>query len=133
MSQPLLEWTEEHRIGIKALDFEHQDLFLHINNLLEDFARHDDKDEIENCLGRIHKRLQAHFALEEQFMKEKKYQHYAEHKAEHDKFLDDFVDAMTRFENEPGVPHIEALETEVKRWMVNHVLHSDKAMSQVTK
>ena len=31
------------------------------------------------------------------FMKEKKYPHYAEHKAEHDKFLDDFVDAMTQF------------------------------------
>ena len=133
MTQAQLEWTEEHRIGIKALDFEHQDLFVHINKLLEDFARHDDKDEIEICLGRIHKRLEAHFALEEQFMKEKKYPHYAEHKAEHDKFLDDFVDAMTEFENDPGVPHIDTLETDLKHWIINHVLHSDKAMSLMTK
>ena len=38
---------------------------------------------------------------------------------------------MTQFENDPGMPHIDRLEIEVKRWMVNHVLHSDKAMSLV--
>jgi hemerythrin len=133
MNQPLLEWTEEYRIGIRALDYEHQDLFVHINRLLEDFARHDDKAEIETCLGKIHKRLQAHFALEEQFMKEKKYPGYAEHKREHDRFLDDFVDAMIQFANDPGVPRSDALETEVKRWITSHVLDSDKAMSLMTK
>ena len=133
MTQPILEWTEEYRIGIRALDYEHQDLFAHINALLEDIARHDDKAEIEICLGKIHKRLQAHFALEEQFMKEKKYPRYAEHKREHDKFLDDFVDAMTQFENDPGAPRSDMLEIEVKRWFTSHVLNSDKAMSQMTK
>ena len=133
MNQPLLQWTEEYRIGIKALDYEHQDLFAHIDRLLVDIARHDDKAEIEICLGKIHKRLQAHFALEEQFMKEKKYPRYVEHKREHDKFLDDFVDAMTSFENDPGAPQSDMLETEVKRWFTNHVLNSDKAMSLMTK
>jgi hemerythrin len=133
MTSRQLKWTEEHSIGIASLDFEHRDLFNQINELLKDIASQRDKEEAEEFLGEIHARMEAHFALEEQFMKEKKYPGYAEHKREHDKFLDDFVDAMTQFENDPGVPHIDALETEVKRWIVDHVLHSDKAMSLMTK
>ncbi len=132
MTSPQLKWTEEHSIGIESLDFEHRDLFNRINELLKDLASQRDKEEAEEFLGEIHARMEAHFALEEQFMKEKKYPGYADHKREHDKFLDDFVDAMTQFENDPGVPHIDALETEVKRWIVDHVLHSDKAMSLLT-
>jgi hemerythrin len=132
MTSPQLKWTEEHSIGIESLDFEHRDLFNRINELLKDLASQRDKEEAEEFLGEIRARMEAHFALEEQFMKEKKYPGYAEHKREHDKFLDDFVDAMTQFENDPGVPHIDALETEVKRWIVDHVLHSDKAMSLLT-
>ena len=130
---PILQWTEAFAIGIKALDFEHRDLFEHINRLLEDFAREDDLDEIETCLGKIHKRLQAHFALEEQVMKERKYPHFAEHKAEHEKFLDDFVEAMAAFEDDPGSAARRTLERDLRTWIVDHVMTSDKKMSAMTR
>jgi hemerythrin len=133
MTPSQLEWTEEHRIGIESLDFEHRDLFNRINELLKDLASQHDKEEAEGCLGEIHARMEAHFAHEENFMREKKYPYYAEHKAEHDKFLDDFIDAMIRFENEPGFSDAQTLENDLKRWIVDHVMNSDKKMSLITK
>ena len=89
MKTPLLEWTEDHCIGIPVLDFEHRNLFAQINELLEDFESQHEKEKIEACLGEIHARMEAHFALEEKFMKDKKYPHFAEHKKAHDMLLDD--------------------------------------------
>ena len=133
MTPPLLQWREEHRIGIDALDFEHQELFRRINQLLDDFVRHEERAEIEACLGEIHARMAAHFALEEKFMRDKGYAHYAEHRAEHDRFLDDFVVAMAEFENDPAARASETLERDLKRWILNHVLTADKRMSAMTR
>jgi hemerythrin len=133
MAPPLLQWREEHRIGIDALDFEHQDLFRRINELLDDFARHKERAESEACLGEIHARMAAHFALEEKFMLTEGYDQYAGHRAEHDRFLYDFVVAMAEFENDPGACASEALERDLKRWILDHALTADKRMSATTR
>jgi hemerythrin len=133
MTLPLLQWREEHRIGIDALDFEHQDLFRRIDELLDDFARREERAEIEACLGEIHARMAAHFALEEKFMRDRGYADYAEHRAQHDRFLDDFVVAMAEFENDPGACASETLEHDLKRWILDHVLTADKRMSAMTR
>lgn len=128
-----LRWQEEHRIGIEALDFEHQELFRRINALLDDFARRQDRAEIEACLGEIHARMAAHFALEEKFMRDKQYAGYARHKAEHDRFLDDFVTAMAEFENDSALLRSETLERNLTGWILEHVDTADKAMSAITR
>jgi hemerythrin len=66
-------------------------------------------------------------------MRDKGYPHYAEHRAEHDRFLDDFVLAMAEFENDPGARANETLERELKRWILDHVLTADKRMSAMTR
>jgi hemerythrin len=133
MKNLLLEWTEEHRIGIPVLDFEHQNLFAQINELLEDFESHDEKEKIEACLGEIHARMEAHFALEEKFMKDKKYPHFAEHKKAHDTMLDDLVDAITEYENAPEAQPTDKLQMKLKQWIIDHVTTSDKEMSAMAK
>jgi len=133
MKNPLLEWSEDHRIGIPVLDFEHQNLFAKINELLQDFESEDEKEKIEACLGEIHARMEAHFALEEKFMKGKQYQHFAEHKREHDMLLDQLVDAITEYENAPEAKPTDALQMKLKRWIIDHVNTSDKKMSAMAK
>ncbi len=128
MTTRRLEWTEKHRIGVDYLDYEHQKLFKTINLLTDELDRHVDKEEINACLGEIHARMTAHFALEEQYMREKRYGDYAAHKAEHDKFLDDFVDVMVRFENAPGDSESALLRGELMHWIDGHVLTSDKRL-----
>ena len=133
MKTPLLEWTEDHCIGIPVLDFEHRNLFAQINELLEEFESQDDKEKIEACLGEIHARMEAHFALEEKFMKDKSYLHFAEHKRDHDMMLDDLVDAITEYENAPDARPTDALQMKLKQWIIDHVNTSDKKMSAMAK
>ena len=129
----IFEWKDEYRIGIPALDYEHQDLFDFVNQLHDDFVKGCEKGEIEDCLGEIHARMQAHFALEEKVMRDRHYPYFAEHKESHDAFLDDFVETMKGFRSEPGLAFREELERELKNWIVDHVLNEDKKMSLMAR
>lgn len=126
----LLEWTDACRIGIDMLDYEHQDLFARLNELHEELSRHEDRESIEACLGEIHARMAAHFALEEKFMREKHYADYAAHKAEHDELLEDFIEFMMRFSHDPNPAYGQADQLTLKRWVIEHVLTTDRRMSE---
>ena len=89
----LVEWREEYRIGIPAVDYEHRGLIDLINNLHSDLSGNPDKAEVLACLGEIYARISAHFALEERVMRERRYDQHAEHKEDHERLLDEIRDA----------------------------------------
>jgi hemerythrin len=125
---PLLEWKDEYLLGAEALDFEHRDLFDCINDLYEQCARDAGADTVGGCLGRLHARLAAHFALEERTMREMKNPHYAAHKAEHDRFLDEVTGAVAGFGEDFDAHDIDALAHRVQEWVVNHITTSDRQL-----
>jgi hemerythrin-like metal-binding protein len=91
---PLLQWRDEYEIGIGSIDHEHHAL-IDLINLLG--ARLDPKfGVVEVCetLGEIHTLIAAHFAHEESIMRELHYDQYAEHKAEHDRLLNEIRDIL---------------------------------------
>jgi hemerythrin len=131
MTNTLFEWDESFLIGIEELDYEHKVLIDDINRLHEELARHDQKSEIEKCLGDICARMQAHFALEEHVMKEHKYEFFDEHKREHDELLDSCTAYMFQFLNDAGVSSGKSIEARLKHWVINHIVTSDKKMSLI--
>jgi hemerythrin-like metal-binding protein len=90
-------------------------------------------DRIEDTLGSIHARMQAHFALEERVMLSHEYSHYLEHKAEHERLLDEYTELMTKFERDPNLSNREAIQGVLCQWIVSHILTSDKKMSLMVK
>lgn len=133
MTTPMLLWTDKHRTGVDALDYEHQNLFRVISELVDELDRHEDHDRIDAALGEIHARMSAHFALEEKFMRDRKYADYAAHKAEHDGFLDRFTDEMVRIQNDPDMLDSDELRGDLGRWIEDHVLSLDAKMSAATR
>ncbi len=133
MADPLFKWDESFLIGIEELDHEHKLLINDINRLHEELARHEEKSEIEMCLGEIYKRMEAHFALEERVMLVHEYQHFDEHKHEHNDLLDGFTEYMVRYLNDTGDPSSIPIEETLERWVVNHILTHDKKMSLMVK
>lgn len=133
MARADIEWTDDFLIGIAELDHEHRALVRDINRLHGALRAHDERGRIQETLGEILARLQAHFALEETVMKENGYAHYGEHKAEHEALLDTFTGYMVRFEQEPGAGAGAAIEGIVDEWIVDHILTSDKKMSLMVK
>ena len=133
MSKPFLEWDDAYLIGVDELDFEHQDLFRRLNELYESLLNRRDKTEIQGDLGELLARVSRHFALEERFMRDNKYSGYQQHKQEHDLFLDNIVHAMESFREAPGIDDRDQLMAELQRWIVDHVLTSDRPLGSVGK
>ena len=131
MTETLVEWDDSFLIGIKELDFEHRSLIEDINRLHKELTEHDEKRNIERCLGDILVRLQAHFALEEHVMKEHEYPYYEEHKREHNKLLDDYTRNINQFLDDSGTEFGHPIEDHLKSWLIGHILNSDKKMSQM--
>ncbi|MBC8240695.1 MAG: bacteriohemerythrin [Alphaproteobacteria bacterium] len=133
VAEDSITWTDDFLIGIEELDYEHRMLIKNINLLHQKLLDHDAKDKIEDTLGDIHARMQAHFALEEHFMLENEYPHYTEHKAEHNELLDEYTEFLVRFESKNGMPDCLQAEESLSRWIVNHIVTSDKKMSLIVK
>jgi hemerythrin-like metal-binding protein len=125
---PLLNWKDEYLLGMEALDYEHQDLFDCLNQIYEQCSRKADYDIVSDCLGRLHSRLAAHFALEENTMREMKNPHYAAHKAEHDRFLDEVTGAVAAFREEFEYEDVDELARRVQEWIVKHITTFDRQL-----
>ncbi len=128
MTMPVLEWSDEYLIGIEGLDFEHKDLFNRLNELHEELAHQDDEAVIRRCLGGIHARVSAHFALEERFMRDTNFRRYEQHKKEHDDFLEVIIDIMEAFRAAPDLSQSDVLEAQLQHWIVHHITTSDQEL-----
>lgn len=125
---PLFEWKDEYLLGLEPLDFEHKDLFQCINDLYEQCGIRAEGGELEDCLGQLHARLAAHFALEESAMREMKNPHYETHKAEHDRFLGEVTEVVASFGTNPGGEDVEAFAIRVKEWILTHITTTDRQL-----
>lgn len=126
-------WSDSFLIRIEELDYEHRHLIEDINRLHRDLLEDVEMDRIEDTLGGIHARMQAHFALEERVMLSHEYPNYPEHKAEHERLLDEYTELMTKFERDRNLSDREAIQALLCQWIVNHILTSDKKMSLMVK
>ena len=124
----LFEWKDEYLLGLEPLDFEHKDLFECINNLYEQCRIQTEGVEVEDCLGQLHVRLAAHFALEEKTMCEMKNPHYQAHKAEHDRFLEKVTEVVASFGTNAGEEHVEEFAIRVKEWILIHITTTDRQL-----
>jgi hemerythrin-like metal-binding protein len=124
-----LIWSDDFLIGIEELDYEHRRLIEDINRLHRELREQIDMDAITATLGSIYSRIQAHFALEERVMGSHSYVHYPEHKAEHERLLDEYAERMSKFDRDPNPGNQKALEKILRKWIVDHILTTDKKMS----
>jgi hemerythrin-like metal-binding protein len=90
----LLKWQANFRIGIAEVDHEHQGLIDLINSLHSALGKERAGERVEAFLGEIFADISAHFALEEKVMRDRRYDALAEHKADHERLLDELRDLM---------------------------------------
>jgi len=115
----LIEWKDAFATGIPDVDHEHQELIGLINRLYEAMAGENASITVMDFLGEIYAHVAAHFALEEKIMRERKYDHYQEHKADHEKLLDELRDIMDDYE-ENAYYNDEQFSESIERWFTEH-------------
>lgn len=127
----LIEWRKEFETGVSEVDHEHRELVDLINELHEQVGAGASKETIIAFLGEVFAKISAHFALEETVMRKHGYDEYAEHKAEHEKLLDDLRDIMDDVEAETAEDYQWALGTAVRDWFVNHFKTKDARLHKL--
>lgn len=121
----LIQWRKEFETGVAEVDHEHQELVELINELHEQIGTNAPRETVSEFLGEVFAKISAHFALEETVMRKHDYDEYADHKADHEKLLDDLRDIMDDFDAGTDANYKKALGAAVRDWFVNHFKTKD--------
>lgn len=120
----LLDWRQEYAVGVASVDHEHQELIKLINELHAALGRSDSPQAIPDFLGEVYAQIAAHFALEERIMREHGYDQYRDHKADHERLLDEIRDIMDDYELR-GAFDDATLAARLRDWFGEHFRTKD--------
>lgn len=123
----LIEWRDEYRTGIEGVDFEHEQLINQINSIYRLVENQADKDTVIDGLGEIYGSISAHFALEEQMMLRHEYGHYPQHRADHERLLDEIRDITEEFEASVKLDRAE-FQHKLAEWFQLHFKTHDSRL-----
>jgi len=115
----LMQWKEQFSVGIAAVDHEHKQLIELINRLYDEFSKHGTKRAVAAFFGDLLEGISAHFALEERFMRERRYDQWRQHKGDHERLLDEIRDLMDDFE-ETAEMQSDELAARLESWFARH-------------
>lgn len=90
----LLQWKDQYATGVEAVDHEHRELIELINKLHSELIASRSEETVDAFFGDLYRAISAHFALEERFMVEHRYDQLRQHKTDHERLLDDIRDIM---------------------------------------
>ncbi len=120
----LMNWKDEYKVGIDAIDTEHRELIEAINRLHEELDSPDRKRTVPGFFRRLLVEIKAHFAHEEEFMREHHYAGLGAHKEDHDLLLDELRDIMEAFERSVEIDSVD-LSMRLDAWFFRHFHHYD--------
>lgn len=121
----LVEWRDSFKIGIESVDYEHRQMIELINAVHEKLSDDAPKSQVLDVLGEVYARISAHFALEERIMQSANYDLYEDHKADHERLLDQIRDIMDGYEN-GTIPTAESeLSMRLNSWFTDHFKTKD--------
>jgi hemerythrin len=120
----LIEWKDDFSVGVPDVDYEHQKLIALINDLHDAMSRDNSDVTVMDFLGEIYAHVAAHFALEEKIMRERNYDQYSDHKADHEALLDELRDIMDDYE-ENAFFSDDIFANAVGSWFSDHFRNRD--------
>ena len=115
----LIEWKDEFSVGVPSVDHEHRELIALINELHGTMRSQGTHDKVVESLGEIYAQISAHFALEEKLMRAASYEHFPEHKADHESLLDQLLDILDGVEAD-GRYDEPRLSSSLSDWFSEH-------------
>jgi hemerythrin len=115
----LLQWRDAFNTGIASVDYEHRNLFEIINELYDRLGA-GDSAAVDEFMATLHDRIAAHFALEERVMRDRGYSGYGEHKADHERLLDEIRDLMEQHHAGGYRDAADRLGERLDRWFSLH-------------
>lgn len=117
---PEIEWRDDFKTGIEAVDHEHQELVRLVNRVIRQMDSDDYQGTVVEALGDLNAKIAAHFALEELIMRRASYGDYEPHKEDHERLLDEIRDIMDAYEDGEYAARRADFVTHLTAWFVTH-------------
>ncbi len=131
LAQQPIPWRPEFATGNASIDYEHLEMIGLINQALGALDSERPAADIDALLGEVYARISAHFALEEQIMREDGYDARDEHKEDHERLLDDLRDLMDAHEANTYHAARDQFATRLEAWFVNHFKTMDAKLHRL--
>jgi hemerythrin-like metal-binding protein len=125
---PHIAWCDTFLTGVREIDEQHEKLTAMINELYYAYMDGKDKDVLSSIIAGVSDYTSYHFAAEERLMHDSGYPLSAEHKKEHQEFIEksiDFLIAHTRDEAELTSEVLDYLTT----WWITHIKGTDRKLT----
>lgn len=127
----VFEWTEGLSAGFEEIDNQHKELISLIQKLFVTVDRKESLQQVGMATDFLREYIVQHFQMEERYMEAYGYAGRDNHKAQHQKFIEDFEAHQERFYLNIADYHM-ALEIKgwLYNWLVNHITKTDKALGE---
>ena len=128
----LIEWSNNLNTGVDEIDNQHRKLVEIINRLNDSIITKTYGETINNIFIELVDYTKYHFESEEIIMREVGYEDFENHKKQHEKFVDRLIRLKHRTLEASRETAID-LCSFLSGWIVAHILHSDKHISEYVK
>jgi len=122
-------WASGLEIGVKSIDEQHKHLVEMLNTLGRAIGEHRNKEFIMGIVEETRQYAVFHFKAEEAAMAAMEYPKRAQHKKEHDTFIEQVLGAAHVLVAGGAITPGEVWSF-LHNWLFEHILDSDKAMGQ---
>ena len=120
-----VKWSDTYSVEIESIDRQHQRLFQIINDLGAGVEQGKTTEAIAETIAELIKYTKEHFSTEEKLFAKHAYPEAAEHKVQHDKFVEKVSEFKERFEAGKMTMSVE-MRLFLSNWLVTHILKVDK-------
>jgi hemerythrin-like metal-binding protein len=130
-----IEWTDDLKLGVPAIDAEHRELLRLTNEVLEAVSGAAASPELVQTMARLIARAEGHFAAEELLLDRNNYPQLAAHRAEHARLITEARRLRDRLaaisgDNPEQQEELRQLPIEAanyfRRWLLDHILAEDR-------
>ncbi|MFZ2197483.1 MAG: bacteriohemerythrin [Thermodesulfovibrionales bacterium] len=134
-----MKWTEDLSTGIEKIDEQHRELFEKINDLVAAVRQSVCKYKISDVIRFLEDYVVFHFGEEENYMLQFGYPGYQSHKAQHQKFIENFNELkkeLPKLEGgkKPGSYDLSVWTNQVVvDWILDHIARTDKQLGEFLK
>lgn len=125
----LFSWKDEFSVKVKKFDEHHKRLIDHINELHGAMLKGQQQAVIGKTLKALADYTKYHFGEEEKLMTGFGYPGLAEHKAQHDAFVEKVRESIVKYEAGKLALSIDVMNF-LRDWLKGHILQTDKKYSE---
>ena len=125
-----LAWDLALSLGNEKLDYQHQQIFLLLGQIVRGCSNGFNAEELEKYLDFLLDYTVTHFEDEEELMLQYNFMEYRNHKKMHDDFKNTVKGLEERFQKCESLAELNSdLSETVVKWLTNHIMYEDRKIA----